>query len=207
MCRSAVPRFKEKLIMKKCLFLPFITLALLATFIFLGCGAKEAPVVEAPPLQETEEKPDTQDTAEQDLDKHSELSKETSEHEKQEAHKKPHLAEEETHHEAEPQEAMPMVEIPSGSVLHLIPEQAVSIIYCPSLAELDNRINTLATDLMPTVENPEVIAKILASTFGAGFESLSELEEIGIDLHQDFAIFMTALDPPDISAIVHLIEP
>ena len=65
----------------------------------------------------------------------------------------------------------------------------------------------LAMDLMPTAENPEIIAKILANTFGAGFESLAELEEIGLDLEQDFAIFMTSLKPPDLSATVHLTDP
>ena len=100
-----------------------------------------------------------------------------------------------------------MVDIPSGSVLHLIPEQAMGIIYCPSLLELDYRINTLATDLMPTAENPEILAKILAGSFGAGFENLAELEEIGLDLNQDFAVFMGNLRPPDLSAIVHLTDP
>ena len=102
---------------------------------------------------------------------------------------------------------MPTVEVPSGSVLHLIPESTLGVIYCPSLTELDNRINMLATDLLPTAEPPEVLAGILADAFGAGFESLAELEEIGLDLNQDFAIFMTALEPPDLSATVHLTNP
>ena len=65
----------------------------------------------------------------------------------------------------------------------------------------------LAMDLMPTTENPEVIAQILANAFGAGFENLSELEKIGLNMDQDFAIFMTSLKLPDLSATVHLTDP
>ena len=120
---------------------------------------------------------------------------------------KPHSPEQEIHPETKPEEAIPTTQIPEESVLHLIPEQAIGLIYCPSLLELDYRINTLVTDLMPTAENPEILAKVLAQSFGAGFESLAELEEIGLDLNQDFAVFMTALQPADISATVHLTDP
>ena len=124
-----------------------------------------------------------------------------------EVNEKPHSPEEETHRETKPEETIATPEIPEGSVLHLIPEQAIGLVYCPSLLELDYRINTLVTDLMPTEENPEILASLLAETFGAGFESLAELEEIGLDLDQDFAIFMTSLGPPDLSATVHLTDP
>ena len=182
--------------MKRCLSLPLIVLALLTTFIFVGCGAKEAPptptIGEAPPVQESEE---------------SHGERETVEQKSEEAHEESHTAQEETEHEVKkPEEVMPTIEIPSSSVLHLIPQQTFGIIYCPSLAELDDRVNMLAMDLMPTAENPEIIATILADTFGAGFESLAELQEIGLDLDQDFAIFMTSFDPPDISATVHLTD-
>ena len=190
--------------MKRCLSLPVIALALLATFVFVGCSAKKTPPVPTAPevpivQQESEEKHEESDAVESDLDEHDESS--------EEAHEEPHAAEEETHRKVEPEEAMPMVEFPGSSVLHLIPEQTAGIIYSPSLDELDNRVNMLAMDLMPTAENPEIIAKILANTFGAGFESLSELEEIGLDLNQDFAIFMASLNPPDLSATVHLTNP
>ena len=181
--------------MKKCLSLPLIVLALLTAFIFVGCGAKETPptpaIAEAPPTQESDESHEEREAVEQ---------------KSEEAHEELHTVEGETEHETKPEEVMPAIEIPSSSVLHLIPQQTFGIIYCPSLAELDDRVNMLAMDLMPTAENPEVIAKILADTFGAGFESLAELQEIGLDLNQDFAIFMTSLDPPDISATVHLTD-
>ena len=230
--------------MKKYLALPIIALALLAVFMFVGCGAKEVPVppvtAEAPPVQESEEISESEESTEEsehhgsleetseheaeappvqgsediddshestEDDEHNESSEETSEHESEEAHGESHTAEAEIHSEATPEVAMPIVEIPSSSVLHLIPKHAAGLIYCPSLVELDNRINMLALDLMPTTESPEVIAGILANTFGAGFESLAELEEIGLDLNQDFAIFMTALNPPDLSATVHLSDP
>ena len=203
--------------MKRCLFLPLIALALLTMLVFAGCGAKETPPVpittEAPVTQqESEKKQEESQVIEQDLDEHQESEEEAhaEEHdsdEQQESVEGTHAAEEERHREVEPEEATPMVEIPSGSVLHLIPKHTAGIIYCPSLNALNNRVNMLAMDLMPTTENPEVIAKILARTFGAGFESLSELEEIGLDMNQDFAIFMTSLNPPDLSATVHLIDP
>ncbi len=203
--------------MKRCLFLPLIALALLTMLAFAGCGAKETPPVpittEAPVTQqESEKKQEESQVIEQDLDEHQESSEEAHAEEQdsdehQESSEETHAAEEERHREVEPEEATPMVEIPSSSVLHLIPKHTAGIIYCPSLNALNNRVNMLAMDLMPTTENPEVIAKILARTFGAGFESLSELEEIGLDMNQDFAIFMTSLNPPDLSATVHLIDP
>lgn len=190
--------------MKRCLSLPLIALALLATLVFVGCSAKEPPSVstttETPTVQqEPEEKHKESHSEAQDLDEHDESS--------EEAHEESEAVEEETHSEAEPEIVMSMVEIPGNSVLHLIPEHTTGIIYCPSLNELNDRVNMLATDLMPTTENPEVIAKILANAFGAGFENLAELEELGLDLNQDFAIFMTSLNPPDLSATVHLTDP
>ena len=180
--------------MNRCLGLPLIALAILTTLIFIGCGAKETPpapaITEAPSTQEPEVMPEQPEAAETEV---------------------PQVSPEEplAQDGDEPEAAMPMVEIPSGSVLHLIPEKTVGLIYCPSLLELDSRINMLVTDLMPTGEPPEVLAQILAEAFGAGFESLAELEEIGLDLNQDFAIFITNLGPAHwrLSATVHVTEP
>ena len=190
--------------MKRCLSLPLIALALLATFVFVGCSAKEPPSVpittETPTTQQESERGHEESQAvASDIDKHDESS--------EEVHEESHVTQEKPDPETEPEEAMSRVAIPDNSVLHLIPEDTVGIIYCPSLNELNNRVNMLATDLMPTTENPEVIAEILADTFGAGFEDLAELEEIGLDMNQDFAIFMTSLNPPDLSATVHLTDP
>ena len=143
--------------------------------------------------EEVSEHESAEETSEHETEAEHESEEETSEHE----------TEAETPHETESE----MVEIPSGSVLHLIPKQTMGLIYCPSLLELDYRINTLVTDLIPTDEDPEILAKILADSFGAGFESLAELEEIGLDLNQDFAVFMTSLNPPGLSALVHLTDP
>ena len=143
-----------------------------------------------------------EETSEHESEAEHESAEETSEHESEEETSE-HETAEETLHEAESE----MVEIPSGSVLHLIPKQTLGLIYCPSLLELDYRINTLVTDLIPTDEDPEILAKILANSFGAGFESLAELEEIGLDLNQDFAVFTTSLNPPRLSAVVHLTDP
>lgn len=177
--------------MKNYLPLSIIAFLLLTTFMFIGCSAKET----APP-----------DAAEIPL---TQAPEETDESISTEAEmiERPDSPEQETHRETKPEETMPTVELPSESVLHLIPGAAVGVIYCPSLTELDNRINMLASDLLPMVEPPEVLAGILADAFGAGFESLAELEQIGLDLNQDFAIFMTSLEPPDLSATVHLTNP
>ena len=158
-----------------------------------------------------EEHKSTEETSEHESEEEHESAEEASEHasaEEAEEHESEeemseHETEEETPHETEPE----MVELPTGSVLHLIPKQTMGLIYCPSLLELDYRINTLVTDLMPTDEDPEILAKILAESVGAGFESLAELEEIGIDLNQDFAFFVTSMNPPGLSALVHLTDP
>ena len=100
------------------------------------------------------------------------------------------------------------VNIPKESVLHQIPENTLGVIYCPSLLELNERINFLAANMMPpTGAAPEFLAQILANSFGAGFESLAELEDIGLDLNRDFVVFLTSLDPPSLSATVHLTDP
>ena len=162
-------------------------------------SAEEASEHESEEAHESEERESeeahesAEETSEHESEEESESAEETSERE----------AAEETHREVEPE----MVEISSGSVLHLIPKQTMGLIYCPSLLELDYRINTLVTDLIPTDEDPEILAKILANSFGAGFESLAELEEIGLDLNQDFAVFTTSMHPPGLSAVVHLTDP
>jgi len=98
--------------------------------------------------------------------------------------------------------------IPNDSVLNLIPNTAIGVVYCPSLLKLDDSINLLISNLIPQGgPQPEYLAQILAEAFGAGFESLSELEDLGLDLDADFAIFTTSLDPPILSAVVHLTDP
>ncbi len=98
--------------------------------------------------------------------------------------------------------------IPKESVLHLIPNSAMGVIYCPSLLQLDDSINDVVAELVPQAgQNTESLAKFLASTFDAGFESLVELEDIGLDLDSDFAVFLTSLEPPNLGAIVHLTDP
>ena len=252
--------------MKKCLSLPLIVLALLTTFVWIGCGAKQTPSVTTPATaeatpaeevpemheqgesaeeteehesaEETEEHESAEEASEHEADEEHESAEEASEHEADEEHEsaeetEEHESAEETEaHEADeehesaeeteehtsdeehesaeetPGEAAPeMEEIPDNSVLHLIPQETMGLIYCPSLLELDYRINTLVTDLNPTDDTPEILAEILADSFDAGFESLAELEEIGLDLNQDFVVFMSDGDPPDISALVHLKDP
>ena len=99
------------------------------------------------------------------------------------------------------------VTIPDDSVLHLIPQDTLGLIYCPSLSELNHKINMMVADLMPQAGATDLLAKILAGAFGAGFESLAELEDIGLDLNKDFAIFFSSLKPRQVSATVHLTDP
>ena len=92
----------------------------------------------------------------------------------------------------------------SDSVLHLIPEKTLGIIYCPNAIELDNKINTLFRDLSPQSGSPEILAQMLAGALGANFESLADFEAIGLDLNRDFAIFITRLKPLQLSVAIHL---
>ena len=89
----------------------------------------------------------------------------------------------------------PSLTVSSDSVLHLIPEKTVGIIYCPNAIELNNKINTLFTDLSPQSGSPKILAQMLANTLGGNFESLADFEAIGLDLNRDFAIFFTRLKP------------
>ena len=98
----------------------------------------------------------------------------------------------------------PSLTVSSDSVLHLIPEKTLGIIYCPNAIELDHKINTLFTDLSPQSGSPEILAQMLASALGANFESLADFEAIGLDLNRDFAIFFTRLKPLQLSAAIHL---
>ena len=99
------------------------------------------------------------------------------------------------------------VSIPKDSVLHLTPQTSLGLIYCPSLTELNHRINVMASDMLPQLGQEELLAKILANAFGAGFQSFADLEEIGLDLDKDFAVFFTSLTPMHVSAVVHLTDP
>lgn len=103
-------------------------------------------------------------------------------------------------------EQTPIV-VPDNSVLHLIPKGALGVIYCPSLLELDNRISTLVAELSPELDLPDVSVKILVQALGVEFENLADLEKIGLDLNQDFAILLTSLQPLHFSALVHLTNP
>ena len=99
------------------------------------------------------------------------------------------------------------VAIPEDSVLNLIPQTSLGLIYCPSLTELNHSINVMASDMLPQLGQAELLAMILANAFGAGFQSFADLEEIGLDLEKDFAVFFTSLKPMHVSAAVHLTDP
>ena len=92
------------------------------------------------------------------------------------------------------------VAVPDDSVLRLIPEEALAIVYTPSLLELDNRINTMMAELSAQAEVPNVSMQILKRIFGDAFESLVDFEAIGLDVNRDFTVFITSLQPLHLSA-------
>ena len=97
--------------------------------------------------------------------------------------------------------------VPDDSVLRLIPKGALGVIYCSSPLELDNKINALVAELSPTIEIPDVSVTNLVEIFGTEFESLADFEKIGLDLNQDFAVFITSLQPLHLFALGHLTDP
>ena len=106
--------------------------------------------------------------------------------------------------------------VPNNSILNLIPKETLGIVYCPNILEADNRINALITELAPESEPFEIPAKALAHIFPAElltdifvdkFEGLTDFEKIGLDLNQDFAIFITSLQPLRLSALMRLTDP
>ena len=106
--------------------------------------------------------------------------------------------------------------VQNSSVLNLIPKETLGIVYCPNILEADNRINALMTELSPGSEALEIPAKALAHIFPAElltdifvdkFEGLTDFEKIGLDLNQDFAIFITSLQPLHLSALMRLTDP
>lgn len=99
------------------------------------------------------------------------------------------------------------VAVSDDSVLRFIPQKTLGLIYCPNLLELNNRINTLITELSPQLGASKILVQILASTFDANFESLADFEAIGLDLNQDFAIFFTNMKPLRLAVAVHLTAP
>ena len=97
--------------------------------------------------------------------------------------------------------------VPNDSVLPLIPEKTLGFIYCPNLIELDNRINTLRTELLPQTEAPDGPTEILSEGFESLFKNLTGLEDTRVDLSQDFAILLTGLKPPQLTLLAHLTDP
>ncbi|RKU10108.1 hypothetical protein C6502_11150 [Candidatus Poribacteria bacterium] len=101
-------------------------------------------------------------------------------------------------------EIMAAPDVAPDSVLNIIPQDTVGVIYIPSLLGLNDEINALMAELIPTDPPQEVPAQILAETFGAGFETLEELEELGLDLQRNFAVFLSGVNPLMYSAAVHV---
>ena len=95
-------------------------------------------------------------------------------------------------------------DVASDSVLNVIPQDTVGVIYIPSLLGLNDEINVLLAEMIPSDPPQELPAKVLADTFSAGFDTLAELEELGLDLRRNFAVFLSGMNPPIRSAAVHV---
>ena len=92
------------------------------------------------------------------------------------------------------------------SLLHLIPEQTLGLVYCPNLLELDNSIHTLKTELLSEPQASDVSVEILSNVFGSQFADLIALEEI-FNVNRDFAIILTRLEPLQFGVLAHLRNP
>ena len=101
-------------------------------------------------------------------------------------------------------EIMAAPEVDPDSVLNVIPQDTVGVIYIPSLLGINDEINALLAELIPEDPPQELPAQILAETFGAGFETLEELEELGLDMRRNFAVFLSGVNPLMYSAAVHV---
>ena len=97
-----------------------------------------------------------------------------------------------------------IADVAPDSVLNVIPQDTVGVIYIPSLLGLNDEINALLAEMIPVDPPQELVAKVLADTFGAGFETLEELEELGLDMRRNFAVFLSGVDPLMYSAAVHV---
>ena len=92
------------------------------------------------------------------------------------------------------------------SVLHLIPEQTLGLVYCPNLLELDNSIHTLKTGLLSEPQVSDVSVEILSDIFGSQFADFMALEDI-FNVNRDFAIILTRLEPLQFGVLAHLRNP
>ena len=101
----------------------------------------------------------------------------------------------------------PPVSVDPDSVLSVIPGDVNGLIYIRNPLALNEEINALLAELVQGEPPHEIIAKTLADTFGAGFESLEELEELGLDLGKDFCVFFAGTKPLIPCAAVHVKAP
>ena len=104
-------------------------------------------------------------------------------------------------------EPQPHVSVHPDSVLNVIPGDVNGLIYIRNPLALNEEINALFAELMQGDPPQEIIAGMLADTFDAGFESLEELEELGLDLGRDFCVFFAGTKPLVPCAAVHVKDP
>lgn len=101
----------------------------------------------------------------------------------------------------------PPVYVDPDSVLSVIPADVNGLIYIRNPLALNDEINSLFAELVMGDPPQEIVAEILAETFGAGFESLEELEDLGLDLGKDFCVFFSDTKPLIPCAAVHVNDP
>ena len=173
--------------------LPIMTFVLITTLIFVGCGTKETSAI-----QPTTDSPKVINSAVNNISQAEDAVQDDSTN-------SPEIDTKSDKRESEVE--VRNIDLPINSVLRLIPANTMGLIYCPSLIELNDRINRAASALTPQFgQSQEMLAQILAEAFGAGFTSLEELEHNGLDITQDFAVFFSSIDPLVLSAVVHLTD-
>ena len=92
-----------------------------------------------------------------------------------------------------------------GDVLDVIPADVVGFVYTSSFQGLNDEMNALLADLVPTNPPQEDLAIGLVDFFGAEFETLQRLGFF--DLSKNFAIFFTGVNPSVPSAAAYLKDP
>lgn len=75
----------------------------------------------------------------------------------------------------------------NDTVLQLVPEDSTGFVYMGNPMRLSQKIDNLASDMTNSPQQ-NLLAKILADAFGADFQSLDELYDIGFDLKEDLCI-------------------
>jgi len=95
-----------------------------------------------------------------------------------------------------------------STVLQLVPQDSTGFVYMGNPMRLSQKVDEMASDLTEQPQQ-ELLAKLLADSFGAEFESLDELQRIGFDLKKELCIFFhdKFSEEKSVSVIAHVHDP